>query len=115
MSVFEQLFSNLNSLKLKRKIAVQKETTDQIEILKNKGFDVLSVTKTEKANLIMYRHFLDDIPEEEEIRIFIGISVITSKGRSGRDPMLKAFLKNNFTTISFADMEMADSFINHGV
>ena len=63
----------------------------------------------------MYRHFLDDIPEEEEIRIFIGISVITSKGRSGRDPMLKAFFKNNFTTISLEDIEMADSFINQGL
>ena len=63
----------------------------------------------------MYRHFLDNIPEEEEIRIFIGISVITSKGRSGRDPMLKAFFKNNFTTISLEDIEMADSFINQGL
>ena len=97
MRVFKQLFSKLSSLKFKRKTAIQKETTAQIDILKNKGFEVLSVTKTEKANLIMYRHFLDDIPEEEEIRIFIGISVITSKGRSGRDPMLKAFFKNNFT------------------
>ena len=63
----------------------------------------------------MYRHFLDNIPEEEEIRIFIGISVITSKGRSGRDPMFKAFFKNNFTTISLEDIEMADSFINQGL
>ena len=85
------------------------------DILKNKGFEVLSVTQTEKANLIMYRHFLDNISEEEEIRIFIGISVITSKGRSGRDPMLKAFFKNNFTTISLEDIEMADSFINQGL
>ena len=83
MSVFKQLFSKLSSLKFKRKTAIQKETTAQIDILKNKGFEVLSVTQTEKANLIMYRHFLDDIPEEEEIRIFIGISVITSKGHSG--------------------------------
>lgn len=115
MSVFKQLFSKLSSLKFKRKTAIQKETPAQIDILKNKGFEVLSVTQTEKANLIMYRHFLDDIPEEEEIRIFIGISVITSKGRSGRDPMLKAFFKNNFTTISLEDIEMADSFINQGL
>ena len=97
MRVFKQLFSKLSSLKFKRKTAIQKETTAQIDIWKNKGFEVLSVSPTEKANLIMYRHFLDDIPEEEEIRIFIRISVITSKGRSGRDPMLKAFFKNNFT------------------
>ena len=112
MSVFKQLFSNLSSLKLKRKTAVQKETTDQIDIIKNKGFEVLSVTQTEKANIIMYRHFFDDIPEEEEMRIFIGISVITPKGRSGRDPVLKAFFQNNFTTISLEDIEIADSFIN---
>ena len=115
MRVSKQLFSKLSSLKFKRKTAIQKETTAQIDILKNKGFEVLSVTQTEKANLIMYRLFLDDIPEEEEIRIFIGISVITSKGRSGRDPMLKAFFENNFTTISLEDIEMADSFINQGL
>lgn len=63
----------------------------------------------------MYRHFLDDIPEEKEMRIFIGISVITPNGRSGRDPVLKAFFKNNFTTISLEDIEMADSFINQGL
>ena len=112
MSVFEQLFSNLNSLKLKRKIAVQKETTDQIDILKNKGFDVLSVTQTEKANLIMYRHFLDDIPEEEEILISIGISVITPKGRSGRDPVLKAFFKNNLSSIDLRDIESVATLSN---
>ncbi|MPM60284.1 hypothetical protein SDC9_107135 [bioreactor metagenome] len=115
MSVFKQLFSNLSSLKLKRKTAVQKETTDQIDIIKNKGFEVLSVTQTDKANFIMYRHFFDDIPEEEDMRIFIGISVITPKGRSGRDPVLKAFFQNNFTTISLEDIEMADSFINQGL
>lgn len=53
MSVFKQLFSNLSSLKLKRKTAVQKETTDQIDIIK---FEVLSIT-ADKANFIMYRHF----------------------------------------------------------
>ena len=115
MSVIKQLFSKLSSLKSKRKTTIQKEIPAQIDILKNKGFEVLSVTQTEKANLIMYRHFLDNISEEEEIRIFIGISVITSKGRSGRDPMLKAFFKNNFTTISLEDIEMADSFINQGL
>ena len=115
MSVFKQLFSKLSSLKLKRKTAIQKETTDQIDIIKNKGFEVLSVTQTENANIIMYRHFLDDIPEEKEMRIFIGISVITPNGRSGRDPVLKAFFKNNFTTISLEDIEMADSFINQGL
>ena len=57
MRVFKQLFSKLSSLKFKRKTAVQKETTDQIDIIKNKGFEVLSVTQTEKANIIMYRHF----------------------------------------------------------
>ena len=115
MSVIKQLFSKLSSLKSKQKTTIQKEIPAQIDILKNKGFEVLSITQTEKTNLIMYRHFLDDISEEEEIRIFIGISVITSKGRSGRDPMLKAFFKNNFTTISLEDIEMADSFINQGL
>lgn len=114
MSVIKQLFSKLSSLKFKRKTAIQKETTAQTDILKNKGFEVLSVTQTEKANLIMYRHFLDDIPEEEEIRIFIGIRAITQKGILGRDPVLKAFFKNNFTIISLEDIEMEDSLVNQG-
>ena len=50
MSVIKQLFSKLSSLKFKQKTAIQKETTAQIDILKNKGFEVLSVTQTEKAN-----------------------------------------------------------------
>ena len=44
MSVIKQLFSKLSSLKSKRKTTIQKETTAQIDILKNKGFEVLYLT-----------------------------------------------------------------------
>lgn len=53
----------LTSLRIKAKNCCSKETTDQIDVIKNKGFEVLSVA--DKANFIMYRHFFDDIPEEK--------------------------------------------------
>lgn len=115
MSILKQFFRKLTLSPLKRNIDVTETSNEQIKLLKNNGFEILSTIQKENANLILYRKFYDETPKDEVEYIFIGISVITSKGRSGRDPMLKAFFKNNFTTISLEDIEMADSFINQGL
>lgn len=114
MDIFKQLFRNFNSSLLRRKTDIEEILNNHTESLKNKGFEVVSVIPKEKSSLILYRYFYDDIPKEEDRRIFLGIRVITRKGQLGRDPMLKAFFNENFTSISLEDIEMETELVNRG-
>ena len=114
MSIFKQFFSKFTISPLNRRINVMETSNEHIKILKNNGFEILSTIQKEHVTLILYRKFYDEIPKDEVEYIFIGIRAITQKGILGRDPVLKAFFKNNFTAISLEDIEMEDSLVNQG-
>ena len=114
MSILKQFFRKFTLSPLKRNIDVTETSNEQIKLLKNNGFEILSTIQKENVNLILYRKFFDETPKDEVPYIFIGIRAITQKGILGRDPVLKAFFKNNFTIISLEDIEMEDSLVNQG-
>ena len=114
MSILKQFFRKFTLSPLKRNIDVTETSNEQIKMLKNNGFEILSTIQKENVNLILYRKFYDETPKDEVEYIFIGIRAITQKGILGRDPVLKAFFKNNFTAISLEDIEMGDSLVNQG-
>ena len=114
MSILKQFFRKFTLSPLKRNIDVTETSNEQIKMLKNNGFEILSTIQKENVNLILYRKFYDETPKDEVEYIFIGIRAITQKGILGRDPVLKAFFKNNFTAISLEDIEMEDSLVNQG-
>ena len=114
MSIFKQFFSKFTISPLNRRINVMETSNEHIKMLKNNGFEILSTIQKENVNLILYRKFFDETPKDEVPYIFIGIRAITQKGILGRDPVLKAFFKNNFTAISLEDIEMEDSLVNQG-
>lgn len=114
MSILKRFFRKFTLSPLKRRIDVMETSNEHIKMLKNKGFEILSTIQKENVNLILYRQFNDETPKDEVEYIFIGIRPITQKGIPGRDPVLKAFFKNNFTAISLEDIEMGDSLVNQG-
>lgn len=114
MNIFEQLFSRSKIAPLKRKSDIEFERKYQSEMITSKGFELMSTIQKEGANLILYRHFYDETPKEEETTIFLGVRVITKKGILYPDPVLKAFFNDDFTSISLADIEIEEYLSNHG-
>jgi ribosomal protein S18 acetylase RimI-like enzyme len=114
MNIFEQLFNRTKLSPLKRKNDIEFEIKYQSERIINKGFEIISSLKKEDHNLILYRHFYDETPKEDETIIFLGIRVITKKGILYPDPVLKAFFNDEFTEISLADIEIEEYLSNHG-
>lgn len=114
MNIFEQIFSRNKISPLKRKNDIEFEIKYQSEIIASKDFEIMSTIQKEDVNLILYRHFYDETPKEEETTIFLGVRVITKKGILYPDPVLKAFFNDDFTNISLADIEIEEYLSNHG-
>lgn len=114
MNIFEQIFSRNKISPLKRKNDIEFEIQYQSEIITSKGFEIMSTIQKEDVNLILYRHFYEETPKEEETTILLGVRVITMKGILYPDPVLKAFFNDNFTNISLADIEIEEYLSNRG-
>lgn len=114
MNLFNQLFNRNTISPLMRRNDTEFEVKYQTEILKNRGFKIISTIEKEKFSLIQYRHFYEETPKEEEKMIFLGIRIITNKGILRPDPVLKAFFNNDFTNISLADIEIEEYLTSHG-
>ncbi|MEW4286187.1 GNAT family N-acetyltransferase [Priestia koreensis] len=114
MNIFDEMFSRTKISPLKRKNDFEYEMKTQSENLINKGFEIISKFQKEEHNLILYRHFYDETPKEEESIIFLGIRVITKEGILYPDPVLKAFFSDNFTDISLADIEIEEYLSSNG-
>ena len=114
MNLFNQLFNRNTISPLTRRNDTEFEVKHQAEILKDRGFEIISILEKEKYSLIQYRHFYQDTPKEEEKMIFLGIRIITNKGIQRPDPVLKAFFDGNFTNISLADIEIEEHLTSYG-
>ncbi|NUH86462.1 GNAT family N-acetyltransferase [Bacillus firmus] len=114
MDIFDQIFSRTKISPLKRKNDIEFEIKYQSEWLINKGFEIISRRQKGDHNLILYRHFYEGTPKEDETIIFLGIRIITKKGILYPDPVLKAFFNDDFTDISLADIEIEKYLSNHG-
>ncbi|MCM3412821.1 MULTISPECIES: GNAT family N-acetyltransferase [Bacillaceae] len=114
MNLFDQIFSRTKVSPLKRKNDIEFEIKYQSESILNKGFEIISRRQKGDHNLILYRHFYEETPKEDETIIFLGIRVITNKWILHPDPVLKAFFNDDFTDISLADIEIEEYLSNHG-
>lgn len=114
MDFLKQLFNRTGLLPLQRNSDIEFEEIYQYKLIANKGFEVISTIEKPEEILIIYRHFYEDVPKQEEKSIIIGIRVITNEGIHHPDPILKAFFNEEFTNISLADIEIEEPLANHG-
>ncbi len=114
MDILDQLFKRDRIVRLQRKNDLNYELEYQSELIRNRGFEVLSILQKEEERLLLYRHFYEDVPNEEETSIILGIRIVSKKGVHYPDPLLKAFFNETFQDISLADIDIDESLTNHG-
>lgn len=109
MSIFNNLFRKSN-----RSSRKDNDLNEEIEMIRNREYEIVSIIPQEDNTLVLYRYFHDSISKDQGRTIFLGTRVIPIRGDSFEGPILEAFFDQDFSTISLNDIKMKNQPPNQG-
>ncbi|GAA0501734.1 hypothetical protein GCM10008986_31540 [Salinibacillus aidingensis] len=114
LEFLEELFKTSKITPLKKSGNLKYEAQYQKQLIIDNGFEVVNVFEDNQSIIVLYRHFYEDTPKEEETNIILSLRVITKSGVKHPDPTIKAFFNDIFSEINLADIDIKEHMSNEG-
>jgi GNAT superfamily N-acetyltransferase len=114
LDFLEELFETNKIIPLKKKGNLKYELEYQRHLIIDYGFEIINTFENRNSILILYRHFFEDTPKDDEPTITLSLRIITEQGVRYPEPIIKAFFNDNFTKINLADIDIKEHMFNKG-